>query len=210
MLRHCTWNNADFEVQLHGGVNKFRQARCISCNASCIAHCTVIICYVTVGYCISSSFYRRPTADKPVIPSFSLTGSVLNRRHGLATFVHERLEWSLDDQSPEKSETECLCADVAGYQIISVYTPPRCDLHLEYPNVPTPILYVGDFNSQHINWGYSKTEPGLLGKSQQPLASVRIKVEQPVSLLINWMLAPTRIWPLRVLARTNNCRTDVV
>jgi len=33
------------------------------------------------------------TADKPVIPNFSLVGSVLSRNHGLATFVHERMEW---------------------------------------------------------------------------------------------------------------------
>ena len=43
------------------------------------------------------------TADKLVIPNFSLAGSVLSRNHGLATFVHERLEWSLVDQSPELS-----------------------------------------------------------------------------------------------------------
>jgi len=40
-------------------------------------------------------------ADKLVIPDFSLAGSVLSRNQGLATFVHERLEWSLVDQSPE-------------------------------------------------------------------------------------------------------------
>jgi len=45
------------------------------------------------------------TADKLVIPSFSLAESVLSRNHGLATFVHERLEWSLVDQSSEQSET---------------------------------------------------------------------------------------------------------
>jgi len=43
------------------------------------------------------------TADKLVIPNFSLAGSILSRNHGLATFVHERLEWSLFDQSPEQS-----------------------------------------------------------------------------------------------------------
>ena len=42
------------------------------------------------------------TADKLVIPNFSLAGSILSRNHGLATFVHDRLEWSLVDQSPEK------------------------------------------------------------------------------------------------------------
>jgi len=65
------------------------------------------------------------TADKLVIPNFSLAGSVLSRNNGLATFVHERLEWSLVDQSPELSETEWLCVDVAGYKIINVYTNLR-------------------------------------------------------------------------------------
>jgi len=69
-----------------------------------------------------------------VIPSFSLAGSVLSRNHGLATFVHERLEWSLVDQSQEQSESEWLCVDVAGYKIISVYKP--------------------------ANWGYNKTSDG--------------------------------------------------
>ena len=39
------------------------------------------------------------TADKLVIPNFSLAASILSRNHGLATFVHEWLEWSLIDQS---------------------------------------------------------------------------------------------------------------
>jgi len=41
------------------------------------------------------------TADKLVIPNFSLAESVLSRNHGLAMFVREWLEWSLVDQSPE-------------------------------------------------------------------------------------------------------------
>ena len=65
------------------------------------------------------------TADKLVIPNFSLAGSVLSRNGGLATFVHEQLEWSLVDQSPEQSEIEWLCVDVAGYKFINVYKPPR-------------------------------------------------------------------------------------
>jgi len=55
------------------------------------------------------------TADRLVIPKFSLAGSVLSRNHGLATFVHEQLEWTLFNQSPEQSENEWLCVDVAGY-----------------------------------------------------------------------------------------------
>jgi len=97
------------------------------------------------------------TTDKLVIPNFSLTGSILSRNHGLATFVHEQLEWSLVDQSPEKSETEWLCVDVAGYKIINVYKPPRSQFTpTAIPTFPQPSLYVGDFSCQHVNWVATK------------------------------------------------------
>jgi len=80
-----------------------------------------------------------------VIPNFSLAGSILSRNHGLATFLHERLEWSLVDQSPEQSETEWLCVDIAGYKIINVYKPPRSQLTpTTIPTFPHPNQYVGD------------------------------------------------------------------
>ena len=100
------------------------------------------------------------TADKLIIHNFSLAGSVLSRNHGLATFIHERLEWSLVDQSPDKSETEWLCVDVAVYKIVNVCKPPRSRLTpTTIPMFPHPSLYVGDFNCQHVNWGYNTTSP---------------------------------------------------
>jgi len=95
-----------------------------------------------------------------VIPNFSLAGSILSRTHGLATFVHEQLEWSLVDQSPEQSETEWMCVDVAGYKIINVFKPPRSRFTpMAIPTFPHPSLYVGDFNCQHVDWEYNKTSP---------------------------------------------------
>ena len=102
------------------------------------------------------------TADTLVIPNFSLAGSVLSRNHGLARFVHERLEWSLVDQSPEQSETEWLCVDVAGYKIINVYKSPRSQFTpTAIPTFPHLSLYFGDFNCQHVNWDYNKTSPDV-------------------------------------------------
>ena len=119
------------------------------------------------------------TADKLVIPNFSLAGSILSRNHGLATFVHERLEWSLVDQSPDQSETKWLCVDVAGYKIVNLYKLPRSRLTpTTIPTFPHPSLYVGDFNCQHVNWGYNipqRWEPGLLGNIQQPWTVVQPK-----------------------------------
>ena len=39
-------------------------------------------------------------AEKLVLPNYQLAGSFLSRKHDLATFVHERLRYTLLDQSP--------------------------------------------------------------------------------------------------------------
>ena len=58
------------------------------------------------------------SAEKLVLSNYQLAGFSLSRKHGLATFVHERLQWTLYDQSPTTSETEWLCVDVDGYKIV--------------------------------------------------------------------------------------------
>jgi len=72
------------------------------------------LAYKNKAFIIALQETHCTTGNKLVIHNFSLSGSVLSRKDGLATFVHERLEWSLVDQSPEQSETEWLCVDVAG------------------------------------------------------------------------------------------------
>jgi len=47
------------------------------------------------------SILQLITEGLTVIPNLSPAGSVLRRKHGFATFVHKRLEWSLVDQSPK-------------------------------------------------------------------------------------------------------------
>ena len=63
-------------------------------------------------------------AEKLVLPNYQLAGSAVSRKHGLATFVHERLRYTLLDHSPPTSEIEWLCVDVDGYKIVNVYKPP--------------------------------------------------------------------------------------
>ena len=108
----------------------------------------------------SRSWTHCTTTDKLVIPNSSLAGSVLSRNHGVSTFVHKRLKWSLVDQSPEQSETEWLCVDVSGYKNINVYKPPRSQFTpTAIPTFPHPSLYVGDINCQHVNRGYKIISP---------------------------------------------------
>ena len=85
-------------------------------------------------------------AEKLVLPNYQLAGSSLSRKHGLATFVHERLRYTLLDQSPLTLEIEWLCVDVDGYKIVNVYKPPPTQLQtLDLPVYPHPCLYAGNF-----------------------------------------------------------------
>ena len=67
----------------------------------------------------------------------------------------QRLKWTLFHQFPPTSEAEWLCVDVDGYKIVNVYKPPPIRLQVsDFPIFPHPCLYAGDFNCQHVDWGY--------------------------------------------------------
>ena len=85
-------------------------------------------------------------AENLVLPNHQPAGSSLSRKHGLATFVHERLRYTLLNQSQLTSKIEWLCVDVDGYKIVNVYKPPPTRLRFLYhPVFPHPCFYVGDF-----------------------------------------------------------------
>ena len=95
-----------------------------------------------------------------MLSNYQLPGSSLSRKHGLATFVPERLRYTLLDQSPPTSEIKWLCVDVDGYKIFNVYKPPPTLLRfLNLPVFPHLRLYAGDFNCRHADWGYDDNRP---------------------------------------------------
>ena len=62
-------------------------------------------------------------AEKLVLPGFALAGATLSRKHGIATFVQEKLFWSLSGQSSNDSDIEWLSVDICGFKVINVYKP---------------------------------------------------------------------------------------
>ena len=99
-------------------------------------------------------------AKKLELPNYQLAGSSLSRKHGLATFFHERLRYTRLDQSPPTSEIEWLCVDVDGYKIVNVYEPSPTRLRtLDFPVFPRRCLYAGNFNCHHADWGYDDNSP---------------------------------------------------
>jgi len=90
--------------------------------------------------------------DRLMMPNFTLAGSTLSRKHGFATFVHNKLNWTFVDQFPDESTIEWLCINVDECKIVNIYKPPHSLLTpTAIPVFPYPCLYSGDFNCQHTD-----------------------------------------------------------
>ena len=92
------------------------------------------------------------SSKKLKLSIFAQAGFSLSRKHGLATFFHEQLKYTLLKQSPLKAETKWFCMDVDGYKIVNVYKPPPTRLQAsDLPVFPHLCLYAGDFNCQYAD-----------------------------------------------------------
>ena len=141
------------------------------------------------------------SAEKLVLSNYQLAGFSPSRKHGLATFVHERLKWTLDDQSPTTSETKWLCVDVDGYKIVNIYKPPPTRLQVsDLPVFTHPCLYAVDFNCPHVDWGYNTNSVDgdclLAGQAPIILPFFTIPRMSLAFILGAGTLALTRILPL--------------
>ena len=91
-------------------VNKFRRPVILQLNVKRLTANMMSVLYHLVAQGEAPVILLQEThytsAQKLVLPDYQLTGFSLSRKHGLATFVHERLKWTLFDQSPPTSETE--------------------------------------------------------------------------------------------------------
>ena len=92
------------------------------------------------------------------LPGFHLTGSIYSRRHGLATFVRADITWTDGGRSSPDSSVQWLITKIQETSVVNVYKPPPSPLTTSaLPLVLAPAIYAGDFNCQHIDWGYSHT-----------------------------------------------------
>ena len=100
------------------------------------------------------------TTERLVLPNYTLAACILSKQHGIATFIREDQKWTCLEQSAEDSELEWTAVKVQEETIINVYKPPPT--RLSTPALPAfshPCIYAGDFNCQHTEWGYSRTNP---------------------------------------------------
>ena len=98
--------------------------------------------------------------DRLEIPNFTLASATFSRIQGLVTFIHDRLQCTLTDQSHEEPAIEWICVDVNGLKVINIYKPPTAQLSSTFiPTHAHPCLYAGDFSCQHADWSYASIRP---------------------------------------------------
>ena len=101
---------------------------------------------------------HRAVADHQKLPRFILAGSILSKKHGLATFAREQISLTTISQSPPSSNIEQPAIKIQEITIINVYKLPPSTLSVtSLPPFAAPAIYTGDFNSQHTDWGYIYT-----------------------------------------------------
>ena len=189
--KNCSFNNI---------ANKFRWPTIFQLNIEGLTTSKMNVCYYLALESKALVVLLQEThctdAEKLVLPSYQLAGSSLSRRHGLATFVHERLKYTLLDQFSLTSEVEWLCVEVDGYKIFNVYKPPPTRFQsLDPPVFPHPCLYAGDFNCRHVDWGYddNSLDGELAGQVVIVLPSYTTTRTPPVFTQAAGTLAPIKI-----------------
>ena len=156
------WGNARIKLPFSGHIaNKFQKPTILQLNIEGLTASKMNVLHHLAMQSEALVILLQEThctdAEKLVVPNHQLAGSSLSRKHGLATFVHERLRYTL---SPSTSKIECLCVNVDGYKIVNVYKPPPMQLRtLDLPVFPHPCLYTGNFNCCHADWGYNNNSP---------------------------------------------------
>ena len=96
------------DAHLRRTVNKFQRPSILQLNIDGLTASKMSVLHHLALQCEALVILLQEThctsVERLDLPSYHLAGFSLSRKHGLATFVHERLKWILIDQSPPTSE----------------------------------------------------------------------------------------------------------
>ena len=191
-------------------INKFRRPAVLKLNIEGLAASKMnVLHHFAVQYqafVILLQETHCTCADKLTIPGFTLPGSSLSRKHCLATFVHDRLKWTLVGQSSATSEIEWLCVDVDGYRIVNSTNHHLRDwkrLISQCSLTPFSILaiLIVHMSTEIIEPAVPMESALLLGQALTALSFSMTQRTWPSFILGAGTLASTRIWHLSVLVQ---------
>ena len=95
------------DAHLRRTVNKFQRPSILQLNIEGLTASKMSVLHHLALQCEALVILLQEThctsVERLDLPSYHLAGFSLSRKHGLATFVQERLKWILIDQSPPTS-----------------------------------------------------------------------------------------------------------
>ena len=103
--------------------------------------------------CLQETHVDVDISSRFTILGYDLICHTLHSKHGRAIYVRS----DIADVSQLSSVEFCDTIRVGNIYIANIYKPPN-ELWTEKnlpPHLPHPAVYVGDFNSHHVDWGYS-------------------------------------------------------
>lgn len=91
------------------------------------------------------------------IPGFQLIDYIGHNKHGIATFVSQ----DLDPKNIRRLEgnKHTVGIEIGNTKIFNIYKPPSEKWTTSVlPLAEHPAVYIGDFNSHNMEWGYNSTD----------------------------------------------------
>lgn len=91
------------------------------------------------------------------IPGYNTVAYLTHSKYGIATYIRvDHLNYSVILLNQE-NDISCIVVEVNGVKITNVYKPPNILWPDEVLKLQShPAVYVGDYNSHHIMWGYTR------------------------------------------------------
>ena len=97
-------------------------------------------------------------ANRLKIAGYDLAAHTNSPIHGTATFARNSSNWVYVDSCEEGKDLEWTIVKIEGVNVMNVYKPPYTRLQENsIPCLEAPAMYVGDFNSHSVEWGYNAT-----------------------------------------------------
>lgn len=93
------------------------------------------------------------------ISGFSIIESIFHPHYGITTLVRDTISSVQTVHKSCEDDVEVIIISVSDIIIANIYKPPA----KTRPNPPLPVfqqctIYMGDFNSHHIDWGYKHND----------------------------------------------------
>lgn len=93
------------------------------------------------------------------IKGYLLLGAIHHKQYGVATYIKEDIDTCQIIFRENQGDTQILSAQIGKVTVVNIYKPPQTKWRSPPIKVfEHPALYIGDFNSHNVDWGYDQND----------------------------------------------------